>query len=149
MKGQAWDSSGYLGRQDHIRDLRIDPSLDVIENMYSDRDYVVELVSEEFSSICPKTGLPDFAVIELQYIPDHYLVEEKAFKLYLTAYRNVGIFQEHATNKILDDFVEKVRPRWVRITTHWNNRGGIAVHVEAEWEWAERSMHSDGMHPEI
>jgi|YelNatPaOPRAMG01_1025707.scaffolds.fasta_scaffold00502_8 7-cyano-7-deazaguanine reductase len=130
----SWDTSGYEGRQDHIRDLKIEPPLETIENMYPDRDYTVELTTEEFSSICPKTGLPDFAKLVIRYIPDRYLVEEKSLKLYLTGYRNVGIFQEHATNKILDDFVRTVKPRYVQIVAYWNSRGGIATTVTIEWK---------------
>lgn len=133
MKNASWDTSGYNDKQDHIRDLKIEPELDVIKNMYPDRDYAVELFTEEFTSVCPKTGLPDFAQIKIRYIPNEFLVEEKALKLYFTAYRTVGIFQEHAANKILDDFVRVVKPRSVQVTTIWNNRGGIGVVVDVEW----------------
>jgi len=124
--------SGYKGKQDKIRGLKVEPSLEVIENIYPDRDYIVELVTDEFCSICPKTGLPDFAYLVIQYIPDKYLVEEKSLKLYLTAYRNIGIFQEHATNKIFDDFFDTVSPRWAKINAEWKKRGGIGVNVEVE-----------------
>jgi len=134
MKKSSWDTSGYNGKQDDIRSISIKPELEVIKNMYSDRDYFVELKTDEFSTVCPKTGLPDFATLIIRYIPDEYLVEEKSLKLYLTGYRNLGIFQEHATNKVLDDFVSKVKPRYIKVTADWNSRGGIAVHVEAEWK---------------
>ncbi|NPV39126.1 NADPH-dependent 7-cyano-7-deazaguanine reductase [Brevinematales bacterium NS] len=131
---QSWDTSGYTDKQNHIRDLVISPALEVIENIYQDRDFVVELVTDEFSSVCPKTGLPDFATVIIRYIPDAYLVEEKSLKLYLTSYRNLGIFQENAINKILDDFVAKVSPRWVKVIGNWKSRGGIRVNVEVEWK---------------
>ncbi len=131
---QSWDTSGYTDRQNHIRDLVIDPPLEVIENIYHDREYVVELVTDEFSSVCPKTGLPDFATVIIRYIPDRYLVEEKALKLYLTSYRNLGIFQENAINKIMDDFVAKVSPKWIKVIGNWKSRGGIRVNVEVEWK---------------
>lgn len=134
MEVQSWDTSGYKGKQDKIRGLKIEPELDVVQNQYADRDYTVELQTTEFSSICPKTGLPDFAELIIRYVPDVYLVEEKALKLYLTSYRNVGIFQEHATNKILDDFVQKVQPREVEIEALWNARGGIGVRVVVSWK---------------
>jgi 7-cyano-7-deazaguanine reductase len=134
MKSQVWDTSGYTDKQDHIRNIKIEPELDVIENIYRDRDYIVELRTDELSTVCPKTGLPDFAKLNMQYIPDEFLVEEKSLKLYLTGYRNLGIYQENATNKIMDDFVNKIKPRWMKITADWNSRGGIAVHVEAEWK---------------
>ena len=95
MNDRTFDTSGYGQLQDRIRDIVIEPGLEV-ENMYFDRDYIVELTADEFISVCPKTGLPDFAVIKISYIPDKHLVEEKSLKLYLTAYRNLGIFQEHA-----------------------------------------------------
>lgn len=130
---QSWDTSGYTDKQNHIRDLVISPPLEVIENIYQDREFVVELVTDEFSSVCPKTGLPDFATVIIQYIPDAHLVEEKSLKLYLTSYRNLGIFQENAINKILDDFVNRVSPRWVKVIGNWKSRGGIRVNVEVEW----------------
>ena len=133
MTNPVYDTTGYNDRQDNIRELKIEPGLEVIRNMYSDRDYVVDLQTSELSTICPKTGLPDFAELSIKYIPADYLVEEKSLKLYLTAYRSVGIFQEHAANKILDDFVQSVKPRWVKVNAKWNSRGGIAVLVEAEW----------------
>ncbi|MCX7881676.1 MAG: preQ(1) synthase [Brevinematales bacterium] len=130
---QSWDTSGYTEKQNHIRDLVISPALEVIENIYQDREYVVELVTDEFSSVCPKTGLPDFATVIIRYIPDAYLVEEKSLKLYLTSYRNLGIFQENAINKIMDDFVAKISPRWIKVIGNWKSRGGIRVNVEVEW----------------
>lgn len=134
VKSQSWDTSGYNDRQDDIRDIIIEPGLETIRNMYPDRDYTVDLTTPEFSSICPKTGLPDFADLSIRYIPGELLVEEKSLKLYLTGYRSLGIFQEHATNKIMDDFVKTVKPRWIKVTARWNARGGIGVNVEAEWK---------------
>jgi 7-cyano-7-deazaguanine reductase len=133
---QSWDTSGYTDKQGHIRELKISPELEVIENIYSDKDYWVELMTDEFSSICPKTGLPDFASLVIRYVPDVFLVEEKSLKLYLTSYRNLGIFQENATNKILEDFAGKVKPRIIKLTACWKSRGGIGVKVEAEWKKA-------------
>jgi 7-cyano-7-deazaguanine reductase len=128
------DINPYSGRQSHIRNMKIAPGLEVIENIYPDRDYVIELKTNELTTVCPKTGLPDFANLCISYIPDKVIVEEKSLKLYITAYRNIGIFQENATNKILDDFIEAVKPRWVKIAADWNNRGGIEVHIDAEWK---------------
>lgn len=127
-------NTGYKGKQDKIRDLTITPELDVVENQYMDRDYIVELKTNEFTTVCPKTGLPDFATITIQYKPDKYLVEQKSLKLYLNGYRNIGIFQEHATNKIFDDFIRQVQPRWAKIEVVWNIRGGVGVKVEREYE---------------
>ncbi|OHD56208.1 MAG: hypothetical protein A2Y33_00105 [Spirochaetes bacterium GWF1_51_8] len=127
------ESPEYSGLQDKIREMKIEPELDVIENIYADREYWVEYTTTEFTSICPKTGLPDFADLSIRYIPGPFLVEEKSLKLYLNAYRELGIFQENATNKILDDFVAKVKPRYISIDADWNKRGGIGTHVQAEW----------------
>lgn len=132
MVEKPYDIGGYTNRQENIKDLKIEPALEIIENKFPDRDYTVELVTDEFSSICPKTGLPDFATFIIQYIPDRNLVEEKSLKLYLTAYRNIGIFQEHATNKVFDDFFEVVKPRWLKINARWKKRGGIGVNVSLE-----------------
>jgi 7-cyano-7-deazaguanine reductase len=131
---QSWDTSGYNDKQGHIRELKIEPELEVIKNIYPDRDYTVELQTNEFSTVCPKTGLPDFAVLTIRYIPGEYLVEEKSLKLYLIGYRNLGIFQENAANKILDDFVKTIKPRWIKVSALWNSRGGIETLVEAEWK---------------
>ncbi len=129
----SMDTSGYQEKQDDIRDLKITPSLEVVKNQYSCEDYLVELKTNEFTTVCPKTGLPDFAVVTIQFKPALYLVEQKSLKLYLTGYRNIGIFQEHATNKILTDFIACVKPKWAKIETVWNARGGIDVKVEREY----------------
>jgi len=125
--------SGYEGLQDKIRKLRL-PPIEVWENQYKDRDYTVILDVPEFTCICPKTGLPDFADIRIEYSPDKYCVELKSFKLYTVAYRNVGIFHEHATNKILDDFVAAAKPKWAKVTAIFNARGGIQTTVEAQYK---------------
>ena len=125
--------AGYRGRQESIRALIVRSGLRTIENKYKDKEYIIELKSNEFTSVCPKTGLPDFAEIIIQYKPDRYLVEEKSLKLYLNAYRNLPVFQEHATNKIMEDFAKKVKPRWLKVTTLWHPRGGISAKVEVEY----------------
>jgi len=124
--------SSYDGLQDNIRKLKT-PNIDVWENKYSDRDYTVRLEIPEFTCICPKTGLPDFANILIEYIPDKLCIELKSFKFYLNFYRNVGIFHEHLTNKIMDDFVSACKPRFVRIISKFNPRGGIYTTVTREY----------------
>jgi 7-cyano-7-deazaguanine reductase len=131
-------TGGYKNKQAAIRDLVIKPGLQTIENIYPDVVYWVEFTTGELSTICPKTGLPDFAVLRIRYQPDKFLVEEKSLKLYLTAYRNLGIFQENATNKIFEDFIMKIKPRRAVITAEWNPRGGIGVKVEREFVRPER-----------
>ncbi len=125
-------TSSYEGRQDHIRSLKT-PSIEVWENQYDDRDYVVDLSVPEFTCICPKTGLPDFAVINVSYKPAKSCLELKSLKLYLVEYRNVGIFHEHLVNKLMDDFVKSCKPRWMKIEVVMNPRGGIATTVTAEY----------------
>ena len=130
--GKDSDPSSYEGLQDQIRDLRL-PDLETWENKYPDRDYQIHLEIPEFNCICPKTGLPDFATIDLDYTPDKKCIELKSLKLYITAYRNVGIFHEHAVNKILDDFVKAVKPRSVQVRGVFGSRGGITTSVAVSW----------------
>jgi 7-cyano-7-deazaguanine reductase len=132
MAEEEWHSE-YEGLQEEIRELEITPKLQVIENKYSDKDYVIELEMNEFTTICPKTKLPDFAELKIQYKPSKYLVEQKSLKLYLTAYRNIPIFQEHATNKVFEDFLNETKPKWAKITVIWHRRGGIRTKVEREF----------------
>jgi 7-cyano-7-deazaguanine reductase len=125
--------STYRGLQKSIRGLKT-PSVEVWRNQYSDKEYVVKLDIPEFTCICPKTGLPDFATIRLRYKPDKWCVELKSFKLYIVSYRDVGIFHEHVVNKMLDDFVKACKPRWAHIEMTFNPRGGITTTVEAEYK---------------
>ena len=126
-------NSGYNGLQKDIRKLKL-PAIDVWENEYKDKDYTIHLETSEFTCICPKTGLPDFAAISLDYSPNKVCVELKSFKMYLHAFRNIGIFHEHLTNRILDDFAARCKPKWARIRTVFNTRGGIVTTVEREYK---------------
>ncbi len=108
--------------------------LETFENKYPERDYTVTHIAPEFTSLCPKTGQPDFATITLEYIPGDLCVELKSFKFYLQSYRNDGIFFESVTNKILDDLVEVTKPRFMKVTAEFNTRGGISSFIEAEYE---------------
>ena len=122
----------YEGLQGHIRELRL-PEIEAWENQYADRDYRIKIEVPEFTCICPKTGLPDFATLTLEYIPDRLCVELKSLKLYIHAFREVGIFHEHAANRILDDFVKAIRPRLAELTGVFNARGGIATTVSVKY----------------
>jgi 7-cyano-7-deazaguanine reductase len=108
--------------------------LEVVDNEYSDRDYKIKISVPEFNCVCPRTGLPDFATININYVPDKSIVELKSLKLYLVKFRNTGIFHEHVTNKILDDFVEACSPKSIEIEGVFNPRGGINTSVIASWE---------------
>jgi len=126
-------TNSYNNLQNGIRDLDI-PKLQRVKNKYPDRDYTVSIKTDEFTCICPKTGLPDYATICIDYIPDKYCVELKSFKFYLLAYRNIGIFHEHVINRILDDFIASCKPRRANIIGEFGSRGGIRTTVSREYE---------------
>jgi 7-cyano-7-deazaguanine reductase len=107
--------------------------LETFPNPRSDRDYEIEIRCPEFTSVCPKTGLPDFGEIVIRYVPDAACIELKALKYYLLGYRNEGIFYESATNRILDDLVAACRPRRMTVTGAFTARGGITTTVVAEY----------------
>ena len=105
----------------------------VVKNQYSNRDYLVKISIPEFTCLCPKTGQPDFATIEINYIPNLLIVELKSLKLYLHGFRNIGIFHEVVTNKIMDDFRLACSPRRIDVVGRFNARGGIGTVVETHW----------------
>lgn len=126
------NSSSYEGLQDKVRRLKT-PRIEVWKNQYPDRRYIIKIDIPEFTCICPKTGLPDFAVITVRYIPARLCIELKSLKYYEIFYRNVGIFNEHVVNKVLDDLVKVCRPRWMEVVGEFNARGGIKTTVSAEY----------------
>jgi 7-cyano-7-deazaguanine reductase len=107
--------------------------LEAFPNLHPGRDYVVSMHTDEFTCVCPMTGQPDYASLEIRYIPDEKILESKSLKLYLWSYRNEGIFHEHVTNVILDDVVAALSPRWCKVTADFGLRGGISITVEAEY----------------
>ena len=123
----------YENLQDEIRELEIESNIETWKNQYPDRDYTIELTIPEFTSVCPKTGLPDFGTIHITYTPDERCVELKSLKLYLLAYRNLGIFYEHAINKILDDIVKACQPREAKVVGMFTPRGGISSVVTSTY----------------
>lgn len=108
------------------------PSIETFPNPAKTRDYVILHTCPEFTSVCPKTGQPDFATIDLEYVPDELCLELKSLKLYYYSFRQEGIFYEGVTNRLLDELVEACAPRWMRVTTRWNVRGGFASILVAE-----------------
>jgi len=104
--------------------------LEVVENAYSDRDYEINVSIPEFNAVCPKTGLPDFGTIYITYTPDKHIVELKSLKLYIVKFRNFGIFHEHVTNKILDDFSAACKPKKISVKGDFSPRGGIKTSVD-------------------
>lgn len=107
-------------------------SLETFANPHPERDYTIRIRMPEFTCLCPKTGQPDFAVLKLDYVPDHHCVELKSLKLYIWSYRDEGAFHEAVTNQILDDLVRACEPRFMRLTAKFNVRGGIYTTVVAE-----------------
>jgi 7-cyano-7-deazaguanine reductase len=106
--------------------------LETFPNPAPHRDYVIFHTCPEFTSVCPKTGQPDFATIELEYVPDALCLELKALKLYYYSFRNEGIFYEAVVNRLLDELVGACAPRWMRVIGRFNVRGGISSVVTAE-----------------
>jgi len=108
------------------------PSRDQLEtftNQFPGRDYVIEIVCPEFTSMCPKTGQPDFGTLTFRYVADALCVELKSLKVYLQAFRNEGIFYENVTNRILDDLVAVLKPRRMTLVAQFTPRGGISSRI--------------------
>jgi len=117
----------HLGKKSILAEEQLaDPRsiLDTFDNPFPNRDYEIEFVFPEFTSVCPVTGQPDFATITIRYIPDKLCVEMKSLKLYFFSYRNKGIFYEAVTNTILDDLVNATKPRKMTVIGEFNARGG-------------------------
>jgi 7-cyano-7-deazaguanine reductase len=115
-------------------DARPGPSktLETFENSNPGRDYTIRIEVPEFTCLCPKTGQPDFARFLIEYVPDRLCVELKSLKLYMWSFRDEGAFHEAVTNRILDDLVAAISPRFLRLTANFNVRGGIYTNVVAE-----------------
>jgi 7-cyano-7-deazaguanine reductase len=123
---------GGYGEREAKAGLRVRlPRLETFPNQF--RDYEISIEMPEFTSICPKTGLPDFGTITLVYVPGAVCLELKSLKNYITAYRGVGIFNENAVNRILEDVVKACRPVRATVVGEFNPRGGIKSVVEARY----------------
>jgi len=112
--------------------------VETFPNRHPERDYEIKIVAPEFTAVCPRTGQPDFATLTLTYVPDRLCLELKSLKLYLQSFRNRGIFHEHVTNEILNDFVKSCRPRRMTLVGEFNVRGGIYTTVTVSYP-AKRS----------
>ncbi len=123
----------YKSLQGDIRKIEL-PGIGTWDNEYSDKQYNVFFETEEFTCVCPKTGLPDFARLEIDYSPDAKCIELKSFKEYLLAYRDLGIFHEHVVNRLLEDLVRTCSPRYMKVRGIFGVRGGIKTTVEAEYD---------------
>jgi 7-cyano-7-deazaguanine reductase len=108
--------------------------LELFDNPSPERDYVITINCPEFTSVCPRTGQPDFGEIIIEYCPDKLCIELKSLKLYMQSYRNKGIFYEALTNDILDDLSDSCKPRWMKVTSRFKPRGGITTDVVAEYK---------------
>ena len=108
-------------------------TLETFPNQFPDRNYEIETICPEFTSVCPKTGQPDFGTLTITYVPDQLCFELKSLKLYLQRYRNHGAFYEHVTNLILDDLVAVTQPRWMKILAAFTPRGGIRTNITVEY----------------
>jgi len=113
--------------------------LEVFKNSHPDREYEIEMECPEFTCLCPKTGQPDFAELEIHYAPDKLCIELKSLKLYLWSFRNEGTFHEKVINDILDDLVQISTPRWMEVIGTFNVRGGIHTTVSATYEAPKNS----------
>jgi 7-cyano-7-deazaguanine reductase len=107
------------------------PEIETWPNQYA--DYEIEIVQPEFTSVCPKTGLPDFGKLVLRYVPDKVCLELKSYKMYLNEYRNLGIFQENVVNRVLLDVVKAAKPKSATVIGDFASRGGLSTVVTATW----------------
>ena len=108
--------------------------LEFFDNPCPKRDYAITIRCPEFTSLCPKTGQPDFGEILIEYCPDKICIELKSLKFYMQSYRNKGIFYEALTNDILDDLSGACRPRWMKVTSKFTPRGGITTEIVTEYK---------------
>ena len=106
--------------------------LELFENPRGGREYVITIRCPEFTSLCPKTGQPDFGEITIEYCPEKLCIELKSLKFYMQSFRNEGIFYEKLTNDILDDLAAACKPRWMKVTSRFTPRGGLTTEVVAE-----------------
>ena len=113
-------------RYDVAKESTIDvAALETFPYEYPGKEIVIEIDTDEFTAVCPWSGLPDFATVRVEYIPGRLLIELRSFKYYLLSYRNVGIYQEHLVNRILEDLVRCARPKWMKVTADYKVRGGV------------------------
>ena len=132
----------HLGRKSVLNDAMIADPRSILEsfaNPHPQRDYLIEFIFPEFTSVCPVTGQPDFATITIRYVPDQSCVEMKSLKLYFFAFRDKGIFYESVINTILDDLLAILKPRRMTVIGQFNARGGMTGTVTAEYAKAAKS----------
>ena len=113
-------------------------TLETFANSHPGRDYTIETICPEFTSVCPKTGQPDFGVLTIAYVPEARCVELKSLKLYLQRFRNEGIFYENVTNRIADDLIAVLQPRRLTLVARYSARGGISTNVTVDYEAGQK-----------
>jgi 7-cyano-7-deazaguanine reductase len=126
-------SFGYTQNQaQSVKRIKL-PPIEAWENQYR-RDYVIKIVHPEFTSVCPKTGLPDFGTITVEYVPGKLCLELKSLKYYFLQYRNCGIFMENIANRVLDDVVKAIKPKSCTVTGDFTPRGGLSSVITAQYK---------------
>ncbi len=108
-------------------------ALETFEYQYPGRDIEITTTTDEFTSVCPFSGLPDFGTVTIQYIPDQVCVELRSLKYYLLSYRNVGVFYEHLANRVLEDLVRVLAPKWIEVECEMTVRGGLQTTIRAQF----------------
>lgn len=111
-------------------------ALETFPYEYAGKDIVVRIDTDEFTAVCPWSGLPDFATIVIEYVPGKVIIELRSLKYYLLSYRSVGIYQEHVVNRVLEDLIRCASPKWMKVTADYKIRGGI--HTVASREYRRR-----------
>ena len=133
MQNQGTENLSLLGSSKMDYPKHPDEAkLEAIPNQWEGNDYIVNLDCQEFTCVCPKTSQPDFAEIQISYIPDELLIESKALKLYLFSFRNHGIFHEFVINKIANDLDSAIKPKFIRVVGKFMPRGGIAINPDVK-----------------
>ncbi len=131
----------YLGKNNEGEHSPENFDLDSIHNPHPESDYSIRFTAPEFTSICPITSQPDFGNVIIDYVPNKLLIESKSFKLYLFTFRNYGGFHEDCTLKIGKKIISSIKPKWIRVATFWNPRGGIPIDVFFEKGTLPRKVH--------
>ena len=126
------DTSGYRGVQNEIPNLIMPSHIESTEYVFEGQSETVRYFTDELTALCPKTGLPDFYSLEIEYAPERWLIELKSLKLYLIEYRNIGIFHEHLARKIYNDITEAVGPTSLKVIIRAKTRGGISAEIVVE-----------------
>jgi len=132
MANEITDTSGYMGVQSEIPELKIKSPIQKTEYVFAGQPEKVRYFTDELTALCPKTSLPDFYSLEIEYVPDKWLIELKSLKLYLIEYRNIGIFHEHLARKIYNDITEAISPLSLKVTLKARVRGGISAEIVVE-----------------